>query len=177
MKEGTISNCIRLAIEKGFDPISAYTMASYNGAMMNRLYDRGAIAPNKIADIIADENIPVICGPVICDRCKPEMQALELENAAVMQKNGVQLAICTDHTVIPIQYLPLSAKAAVKGGLGREEALKAITINAAAILGIDNEVGSIEEGKQADLLIYKKVDYPLDLLCEPTCVMIDGKII
>ncbi len=132
---------------------------------------------HKIADIIADENIPVICGPVICDRCKPEMQALELENAAVMQKNGVQLAICTDHTVIPIQYLPLSAKAAVKGGLGREEALKAITINAAAILGIDNEVGSIEEGKQADLQIYKKGDDPLDLLCEPTCVMIDGKII
>lgn len=132
---------------------------------------------HKIADIIADENIPVICGPVICDRCKPEMQALELENAAVMQKNGVQLAICTDHTVIPIQYLPLSAKAAVKGGLGSEEALKAITINAAAILGIDNEVGSIEEGKQADLQIYKKGDDPLDLLCEPTSVMIDGKII
>lgn len=132
---------------------------------------------HKIADIIADENIPVICGPVICDRCKPEMQALELENAAVMQKNGVQLAICTDHTVIPIQYLPLSAKAAVKGGLGREEALKAITINAAAILGIDNEVGSVEEGKQADLQIYKKGDDPLDLLCEPTSVMIDGKII
>ena len=57
MKEGTISNCIRLAIEKGFDPISAYTMASYNGAMMNRLYDRGAIAPNKIADIIVTEDI------------------------------------------------------------------------------------------------------------------------
>ena len=57
MKEGTISNCIRLAIEKGFDPISAYTMASYNGAMMNRLYDRGAIAPNKIADIVVTEDI------------------------------------------------------------------------------------------------------------------------
>ena len=57
MKEGTISNCIRLAIEKGFDPISAYTMASYNGAMMNRLYDRGAIAPNRIADIVVTEDI------------------------------------------------------------------------------------------------------------------------
>ena len=77
-----------------------------------------------------------------------------------------------------ISYMmTLSAKAAVKGGLGREEALKAITINAAAILGIDNEVGSVEEGKQADLQIYKKGDDPLDLLCEPTSVMIDGKII
>ncbi len=57
MKEGTISNCIRLATEKGFDPISAYTMASYNGAVMNRLYDRGAIAPNKIADIVVTEDI------------------------------------------------------------------------------------------------------------------------
>lgn len=57
MKEGTIANCIRLAIEKGLDPVSAYTMATYNGAVMNRMYDRGAIAPNKIADIVVTEDI------------------------------------------------------------------------------------------------------------------------
>lgn len=57
MEEGTIANCIKLAINKGLDPVSAYTMASYNGAVMNRMYDRGAIAPGRIADIVVTEDI------------------------------------------------------------------------------------------------------------------------
>ena len=88
----------------------------------------------KIADIIAEEKVPVICGPLICDRCKPEMKGLELKNASVLIENGVKTAICTDHTVIPIQYLPLSAQAAVKGGLSFDDALRAITREAAEIL-------------------------------------------
>lgn len=131
----------------------------------------------KIADIIAEEKIPVICGPVICDRCKPEMRGLELKNAYVMHENGVKIAICTDHTVIPIQYLPLSAQAAVKGGLEFNDALKTLTINPAEILGINDRVGSISAEKDADLQIYRKGENPLDLMSEPFFVMIDGKII
>lgn len=130
----------------------------------------------KIADILAEEDIPVICGPVICDRCKPEMNGLELNNAAVMQKNGVKLSICTDHPVIPIQYLPLSAQASVKGGMNHEDALKALTVNAAEILGISELTGSISVGKQADLQLYGSGENPLDLLTEPVLVIIDGKI-
>lgn len=130
----------------------------------------------KIADIIAQENIPVICGPIICDRCKPEMRGLELKNAAVLHENGVKTAICTDHTVIPIQYLPLSAQAAVKGGLSLEEALKTITINPAEILGIDEITGSISIGKDADIQLYEKDRNPLDLMSEPKLVMISGDI-
>ncbi|MGN1090157.1 MAG: amidohydrolase [Huintestinicola sp.] len=129
---------------------------------------------HRIADIIAEEGFPAICGPIICDRCKPEMKSLELENAAVMQKNGVKLAICTDHPVIPVQYLPLSAQAAVKGGLDIEDALKALTINAAEILGIADVTGSITVGKQADLQIYRRGVNPLELLSEPECVIIGG---
>jgi len=129
-----------------------------------------------IADIIAEEKIPVICGPVICDRCKPEMRGLELKNASVMHENGVKLAICTDHTVIPIQYLPLSAQACVKGGLSFEEALKTLTINPAEILGIDEDTGSIENGKDADLQLYRKGENPLDLMTEPAMVMISGEM-
>lgn len=131
---------------------------------------------HKIADIIAEEEVPVICGPIICDRCKPEMRGLELKNAAVMHENGVKLAICTDHTVIPIQYLPLSAQAAVKGGLRFEEALKTLTINPAEILGIDENTGSLAIGKDADLQLYKKGENPLDLMTEPQLVMINGEI-
>ncbi|MDE7365232.1 MAG: amidohydrolase [Ruminococcus sp.] len=131
----------------------------------------------KIADIIAEEEIPVISGPLICDRCKPEMKGLEISNTAVLTENGVKTAICTDHTVIPIQYLPISALTAVKGGLSYESALKAITIIPAEILGIDEKTGSIEVGKDADLQIYRKNENPLELMSEPMFVMIDGKII
>lgn len=128
----------------------------------------------KIADIIADEEIPVICGPIICDRCKPEMKGLEIENPAVLAENGVNIAICTDHTVIPIQYLPASALMSVKGGLPYEKALRAVTLSAAEILGISDRTGSIETGKNADLQLYKKGENPLELISEPWLVMIDG---
>jgi imidazolonepropionase-like amidohydrolase len=129
-----------------------------------------------IADIIAEENVPVICGPLICDRCKPEMRGLELKNASVLHKNGVKICICTDHTVIPIQYLPLSAQAAVKGGLELGEALKTLTIAPAEILGIDETTGSLTEGKDADMQLYRKGANPLDLMSEPILVMVDGNI-
>ncbi len=131
----------------------------------------------KIADILGEEEIPVICGPMICDRCKPEMKGLELKNAAVLAENNVKIAICTDHTVIPIQYLPLSAQAAVKGGLEMEKALRSITIDAAEILGIDEETGSLAEGKNGDIQLYRKGENPLDLMSEPALVMIDGEIV
>ena len=104
------------------------------------------------------------------------MRGLELKNASIMHENGVKLAICTDHTVIPIQYLPLSAQAAVKGGLGFEDALKTLTINPAEILGIEETTGSLAVGKDADLQLYKKGENPLDLMSEPQLVMINGEI-
>lgn len=131
----------------------------------------------KIADILGEEEVPVICGPMICDRCKPEMKGLELKNAAVLAENNVKIAICTDHTVIPVQYLPISAQAAVKGGLDMEKALRSLTIDAAEILGVDDVVGSLTAGKDADIQLYRKGDSPFDLMSEPVLVMIDGEII
>jgi imidazolonepropionase-like amidohydrolase len=104
------------------------------------------------------------------------MRGLELENASLLHESGVKIAICTDHTVIPVQYLPLSAQAAVKGGLGFGEALKTLTINPAAILGIDDVTGSVTEGKDADIQLYRKGDNPLDLMSEPLLVMVSGNI-
>lgn len=131
----------------------------------------------KIADILGEEEVPVICGPMICDRCKPEMKGLELKNAAVLAENNVKIAICTDHTVIPVQYLPISAQAAVKGGLDMEKALRSLTIDAAEILGVDDVVGSLTVGKDADIQLYRKGESPFDLMSEPVLVMIDGEII
>ncbi len=126
-----------------------------------------------IADILAEENAKVIAGPILCDRCKPEMQNLTISGPSVMQKAGVKLALCTDHPVIPIQYLPTTAALAVKGGMKREDALYAITAGAAEILGVENRVGSIAPGMDADIQLYH--GDPLDLLCDPWMVLIDGK--
>ena len=131
----------------------------------------------KIADIIAEEGLPVICGPLMCDRCKPEMRGQELNNAAVLAENGVKIAICTDHTVIPIQYLPLSAQAAVKGGLDEMTALRALTIAPAEILGAEESVGSLAVGKDADVQLYRSGDDPLGLMSEPVLVAINGQFI
>lgn len=127
-----------------------------------------------IADILAEENIPVIAGPVLCDRCKPEMRDLKLENAGILYANKVKTALCTDHPVIPIQYLPTSAELVIKGGMPEYEALKAITINPAQICGISDRIGSITVRKDADLQLYK--GNPLDIMSEPEMVMINGKI-
>ena len=128
-----------------------------------------------IADILGKEKLSAVSGPVICDRCKPEMKGLELKNTAELIKNGVKTSICTDHPVIPVQYLPASAAMAVKGGLDVEDALKALTINAAEIAGIDDVTGSVTVGKDADLQLYS--GNPLDIMNEPELVMIDGVIL
>lgn len=126
-----------------------------------------------IPEILKDSDIPVICGPVLCDRCKPEMKNLTIENPAILKKSGVEIAICTDHTVIPIQYLSSCAALAVKGGLSVDDALYSITMGASKILGTDEHMGSIANGMDADLQLYK--NDPLDIREDPWLVMIDGK--
>lgn len=125
-----------------------------------------------IADLLAPEKTGVIIGPLLCDRCKPELNHAELHNGAELHRNGVPIAICTDHPEVPLQYLPLSAAAAVKGGLPYDAALYAITLGAAKLAGIDDRVGSITPGKDADLQCYRQD--PLGFLTEPEWVMIDG---
>ena len=79
-----------------------------------------------IPDLLAREKIPVITGPALGDRSKPELANMTLENPALLRRAGVEVAICTDHPEVPVQYLPLCAALAVKGGLDPEEALAAI---------------------------------------------------
>jgi imidazolonepropionase-like amidohydrolase len=128
-----------------------------------------------IADELREEGTKCIVGPIICERSKPELANLRIDTAAKLHKAGVDFAICTDHPVTPIQYLPLTAGLAVKGGLDEEDALRAITINAAKICRIDDCVGSIEVGKDADFVLLDGKFY--DFMKEPKLVVIDGKVI
>lgn len=117
----------------------------------------------------------IIAGPIICDRSKPELKGLTPKNAAILKSVGIDTAICTDHPVIPIQYLALSAAVCAKEGLGKTRALEAITITAAKMTGIDHRVGSIKAGKDADILIFNQ--NPLDVMAYPTHVLINGVLV
>ncbi|MCD8384554.1 MAG: amidohydrolase [Clostridiales bacterium] len=126
-----------------------------------------------VADILAEEGVPVITGPIFGDRSKPELKNQALENTAVLMQAGVPVAICTDHPENPIQYLPLGAALAVKAGAAPEEAMQSITLRAAQIAGIDSRVGSITPGKDADLVVLD--GSPLEVASTIQMVFIDGK--
>jgi len=128
-----------------------------------------------IAEELAAENAHAVVGPVICDRSKPEMKNLELKNAKVLSDAGVLFSITTDHPVAPLQYLPYCAALAVKAGLDMYEAFKAITINPAKILNIEDIVGSLEINKHADMVLYS--DNPLNILSNAEIVVIDGRVV
>lgn len=96
---------------------------------------------------------PAIVGPSLTHKSKFELANKSFATAGVLNKEGILIAITTDSPVIPQEYLPLCAALAMKDGLEEEEALKAITINPAKILGLDDRIGSLEPGKDADLVI------------------------
>ena len=126
-----------------------------------------------ITDDLAGEDVPVLSGPILCDRSKPELKNLTPACPGMLQKRGIRIAIVTDHPVVPIQYLPLSAALAVREGLEREEALRAITINPARICHIEDRVGSLEPGKDADFSLFR--DDPLQISTKPEMVFVSGR--
>ncbi|MCL5290122.1 MAG: amidohydrolase [Eubacteriales bacterium] len=128
-----------------------------------------------VAEYLASLNVPAVIGPIITNRAKPEMQGLSLGTAMVMAEKGMRFAIMTDHPVVPVQYLAASAGFAAKGGLPEERALKSITIDAAEILGLACRLGSIEPGKDADIVIFS--GHPFDVRSRAEKVYIDGKVV
>jgi imidazolonepropionase-like amidohydrolase len=126
-----------------------------------------------IVDKLKDENIPCFVGPTLCDRSKPEMKNLTFDTYKILSEKGVLTSIITDHPVIPINFLPLCAALAVKNGMSEMEALKAITINPAIALGISDRVGSLEIGKDADIVVFDM--FPLELMAKAEMVFIDGE--
>ena len=127
------------------------------------------------AEKIAKEKIPAIVGPHICTRTKPELSNERDENAAMLKKAGVEVAICTDHPEVPIQYLPLSAGIAVRAGMDHDDAIRAITSVPAKILGLSGKIGSVVPGADADLAVFK--GDPLSVYEKPVWVIAGGEIV
>ena len=97
------------------------------------------------------------------------------ENAAILKKAGVEVAICTDHPEVPIKYLPLSAAVAVRAGMNHDDAVRAITSVPAKILGLEDRIGSIAPGRDADLVVFN--GDPLSVYNVPVCVLVNGKFV
>jgi imidazolonepropionase-like amidohydrolase len=150
-----IATAIRLADEFGYDLV----------------IDHGTEA-HLLADIIAARGIPVIIGPLLTSRSKVELRNRSMANPGRLARAGVTIAITTDHPVVPIHYLAYEAGLSVKEGLDHDAALRALTINPARIAGVEHRLGSIEAGKDADLVIWS--GDPLDLLSRVEHALIGG---
>ncbi len=128
-----------------------------------------------IADEIAQSGFPVIVGPDMTSRSKIEVKNMSFKTAGVLERAGIKTAIMTDHPVSLIRYLPLFAGLCVKQGLSMEGGLKAITLHAAQICGVANRVGSLEQGKDADIAIF--TGNPMEVFTKTLFTIVDGEIV
>lgn len=134
--------------------------------------DHGTEA-HMVADLLAEKGVPVLIGPLFTTKSKMELRGRSIANPAKLAAAGVEISLITDHPVIPINFHVHQASLAIREGLDRDTALRAITINPAKVLGVEQEVGSLEVGKRADLVLWNG-DWA-DTMSRPTGVWIDGQ--
>ena len=129
-----------------------------------------------IADELAEEDFPVFIGPSLGHKSKIELKNKSFTTPGVLNRAGLTVSIITDAPVIPLRYLPMCAGLAVNSGLDKAEAWKAITINPAVSLGVADRVGSLEPGKDADVVIWT-ADPLSEIGGEAWCTIIDGRVV
>lgn len=151
-----IATALRIAEEFGIDLVLDHGTESY-----------------LIADLVAERGVPVLYGPLIVSRSKVEVRERTPRAPGILHRAGVKVSIITDHPVVPIDFLVHQASLAAKEGLPHDEALRAITLNPAEVLGIDDRVGSLEVGKLADVVLWE--GDPLDTRNRAQRVWIEGR--
>ena len=150
-----IATALRVAAEFGYDLVIDHGTEAF-----------------LIADLIAERGVPVLIGPLLTSRSKVELRNRSLANPGRLAAAGVEISIITDHPVVPVHFLVHQATLAVKEGLDREVALRALTINPAKVLGVADRVGSLEVGKLGDVVIWS--GDPLDVMQRALLVLIAG---
>ncbi|NLB79554.1 MAG: amidohydrolase family protein, partial [Clostridiaceae bacterium] len=128
-----------------------------------------------VADILKESGYNVIVGPILTDRSKIELKNQTMKAPGILSKAGIDVAIMTDHPCVPIQHLMLSASLAAREGMEPEKALRAVTINAARCIKLDNRLGSLEVGKDADMVLY--TGNPLDYSSKVKMTFINGQLV
>ena len=150
-----IATALRLAAEFGYDLVLDHGTEGY-----------------LIANKIAAAGVPVVTGPLITARSKVELRNRTMANPGLLAAAGVTVAIATDHPVVPIHLLIVQAALAMKEGLDRATALRAVTITPAQIMRVADRVGSLVPGKDADLVIWS--GDPLDVMSRAEVAYIAG---
>ena len=130
---------------------------------------------HMIVDELAKENLPLAVGPTFGHASKFELQNKTWETPGILAKAGCHVSIITDAPVTPLHYLPLCAGLAIKAGMDEYDALRAVTINPAEHIGIADRVGSLEPGKDADIVIMNGSAF--ESLTETVHVLINGQLI
>ena len=128
---------------------------------------------HMIVDELAKENLPLAVGPTFGHASKFELQNKTWETPGILAKAGCHVSIITDAPVTPLHYLPLCAGLAIKAGMDEYDALRAVTINPAEHIGVADRVGSLEEGKDADIVIVDGC--PFDVTGVIKHVLINGE--
>lgn len=126
-----------------------------------------------LADTLAARDIPVVTGPLIVGRSKVEVRRRTMRNPGILARAGVRIALTTDHPVVPIDYLVHQATFAVKEGLDPDTALRAISLEPARIMGLDDRVGALRPGLDADVVLWS--GDPLDVMSRAVRVFVGGR--
>lgn len=126
-----------------------------------------------IVDELLEANVPVTVGPSLSNRAKAEMEHVTFRTPGVLANAGIEVAIITDAPCTPIQYLPICAGLAMREGMKEYDAFKALTITPAKILKVDDRVGSLKVGKDADIVVWD--GHPFELMGKPHMVFVNGK--
>lgn len=151
------------------DILSVLRLAEEFGIKMVLVH---ATESHMVADKLAEKDVPVIFGPMIFPRRGRELINLTAKTPALLEEKGILFAISTDHPATPIQYLPINVGLAEAEGL--KDGLRAVTVNAAKIIGVWDKIGSIEPGKDGDIAIFD--GDPTEIESKVMYTIIDGKI-
>ena len=127
-----------------------------------------------VADLLAEEHVPVVCGPFMTDRSKPELRHLTDEAPGLLCKAGIPTAITVDHPEIPLRLLPMALMLAVRAGMDKTDALRAVTSVPAQIAGMENRIGSLREGMDADCVLWS--GDPRDITTQVQAVFVNGAL-
>jgi len=130
---------------------------------------------HKIAEDLAELGVPVLSGPFLTDRSKPELRDLTERSPGLLSAAGVKVAITTDHPETPVKYLRRCAAVAAEQGMDETEALRAITCYPAEILGLSDRIGALKVGLDADLVLFS--DHPFAFRSHTVLTVCGGNIV
>ncbi len=160
---------VKFHAHRADDICTALRIADEFGLRCSIEHATGAL---EIADILQKAGVPVNAGPCLTDRSKPELKELSFETPAALLRQGLPVAVITDHPVTPEQYLPLCAALLQRYGVSEVEALKTVTLYAARNCGLQGRVGAIAPGLDADLVV--TAQSPLSLASKVHAVVAGG---